>query len=320
MRVPQSYIQKCKVVFHVFQALFIFVAGCITIAVFTKGSTGGATKYYFALCFLTGPALIYLVMVPMWSRAARFANAYAFLALDALYTIFWFAAFVSVTVWNTAGVRDGEKEKKIKDGDGNCSTFAPGPESMCVLSRATVGLGVVVFIFFALTTGISSYYIVKFRKDGVLPYESKEPNPHHMTGEGPKDNAWSTEIENGHDSDDEDRRTERGGNQEEDEYALLHSTETDEGRHPGRPLSWGDNRGFRDPVPPYAQQDHDGVNALSPGGYEEYRRDAGAATQQPASFQGRYDEGGYDLGGQGQGGYRDTSHGSQGYSFGGGDR
>ncbi|KAF2738592.1 hypothetical protein EJ04DRAFT_509475 [Polyplosphaeria fusca] len=318
MRIPQSYIQKCKVVAHVFQVLFIFVSGCITIAVFTKGSTGGASKYFFALCFLSLPALIYLVMVPMWSRASRFANAYAFLALDALYTIFWFAAFVSVAVWNTAGIRDGEKEKKIKDGDGNCSTFAPGPEDMCTLSRATVGLGAVVFIFFGITTAVSAYYLVKFRKEGILPYESKEVNPHHASGEtAAKDNAWSAEIENGRDSDDEDRRTERGGNQEEDEYALLHSTETDEGRHPGRPLSWGDNR-FRDPVPPYAHDDN--ANALSPGGYEEYRRDAGAGAQHPDAFQPRYDEGGYDLGGQGE--YNNAPHAPQpqGYSFTGGDR
>jgi hypothetical protein len=50
MRVPQSYIQKCKIVAHGFQVLLIFIAACITISVLTKdGTTGGATKYYFAL-------------------------------------------------------------------------------------------------------------------------------------------------------------------------------------------------------------------------------------------------------------------------------
>lgn len=68
-------------------------------------------------------------------------------------------------------------------------------------------------------------------------------------------------------SDDDDRRTERGGGQEEDEYQLLHSTETDEGRHPGRPLSWGEDR-YRDPQPPYASYGG-GPDALSPGGYDE---------------------------------------------------
>jgi hypothetical protein len=105
-----------------------------------------------------------------------------------------------------------------------------------------------------------------------------------------KDNAWSTEIEptgrDSHDSD--DRRTEHGGNQQEDEYALLHSTETDEGRHPGRPLSWGED-GRRQTG--YAAYD-DGHSALSPGGYEEYRRDAGTTGLQ-------HDRSGSGFGGQG---------------------
>jgi hypothetical protein len=152
-------------------------------------------------------------------------------------------------------------------------------------------------IFFGVTTAISSYYLIKFRKDGVMPYESKMQNPHHAGGETQKDNAWSTEIE-GHESDDDDRHTERGGNQEEDEYALLHSTETDEGRHPGRPLSWGDDRFGRDSRPPYAAYDDNTASALSPGGYEEYR---GAPPQHNTN----------------------TSYGGatgQGYSFSGGDR
>ena len=98
-----------------------------------------------------------------------------------------------------------------------------------------------------------------------------------------KDNAWSTEIEpahrDSHDSD--DRRTEHGGNQQEDEYALLHSTETDEGRHPGRPLSWGEDQRRHTG---YAAYD-DGHSALSPGGYEEYRRDA-VPVGQPHGGQG----------------------------------
>jgi hypothetical protein len=50
MRVPQSYIQKCKVAMHCFQAVFVFVAACLTIAVMTKdGEVDGATKYFFAM-------------------------------------------------------------------------------------------------------------------------------------------------------------------------------------------------------------------------------------------------------------------------------
>ena len=127
--------------------------------------------------------------------------------------------------------------------------------------------------------------MLKFLREGVLPYESKEENPYYASGDNSKDNAWSTEIET-HDSDDDDRHTERGGNQEEDEYALLHSTETDQGRHPGRPLSWGEDRNGEPYDRPTGYADYRdstnayGTDALGPGGYtlgdgyEEYRRDA----------------------------------------------
>lgn len=284
MRVAQSYIQKCKVVAHVFQVVFIFIAACLTISVMAKeGSTGGSTKFFFSMCLLSIPAIIYLVMVPMWSRAQRFANAYAFLAVDALYTVFWFAAFVAVAMWNSHGIKEGAKERNIPDNERNCTTFKYGSESKCTVSKAAVGVGAAVFILFAITTAVSSYYLSKFLKEGVLPYESTAPNPHHISGETSKDNAWSTEIETGHreSTDSVDRHTEHGGNQQEDEYALLHSTETDEGRHPGRPLSWGEERAgsYGRPVPPYADY-RDGTaatsDALSPGGYDDYRREAGA--------------------------------------------
>ncbi|KAF2854181.1 hypothetical protein T440DRAFT_465180 [Plenodomus tracheiphilus IPT5] len=305
MRVPQSYIQKCKVVAHTFQAVFVFVAAVLTIAVMTKdGSTGGPTKYFFAMCFFSIPAIIYLVMVPMWSRASRFASAYAFLAVDALFAILWFAAFIAVALWNSNGIKKGAKEKKVADDDRNCTTFAYGSESKCKVSKASVGLGVVIFILFAITTGVSAYYFIKYKREGVLPYESKDPNPHHISGETSKDNAWSTEIETAHRDSAEsvDRHTDHGSNQQEDEYALLHSTETDEGRHPGRPLSWGDDRngGYGRPIPSYAEYRDTsaaGADALSPGGYEDYRREAGA--------------GGID------GVNRQPSHGGSGYSFGG---
>jgi hypothetical protein len=149
MRIPQSYVQKCKVVAHIFQAIFIFAALCITIAVFTMdGETGGrsiaARLTTRPQCFLSFPAIIYLAMVPMWTRAQRFANAYAFLAVDALYTILWFAAFIAVALWNSRGIKDGAKDKNIPDDQRNCTTFKWGSESKCAISKASVGVGVVV--------------------------------------------------------------------------------------------------------------------------------------------------------------------------------
>jgi hypothetical protein len=124
-----------------------------------------------------------------------------------------------------------------------------------------------------------------------MPYQSSKANPHHATGDASynasnKDNTWSTEIETADHRDSSESISHQVSNQQEDEYALLHSTETDEGRHPGRPLSWGEDRnggyggggssvgmGYAD----YRTDDRGiaaGVDALSPGGYEEYRRDA----------------------------------------------
>jgi hypothetical protein len=93
----------------------------------------------------------------MWSRCARFVNAYAFLALDALYTILWFAAFISVAMWSSKGISKGAEEKKLQSGDGNCTTFAYGPEIKCKLSRATIGLGVVVLCVYLRVQKVKRY-------------------------------------------------------------------------------------------------------------------------------------------------------------------
>jgi hypothetical protein len=88
-------------------------------------------------------------MTAMWSRTVRFANAYAFFAVDALYAVLWFSAFISVAVWNSKGISEGEDEaaKKAKDGKDpptGCAAFAYGEEAKCTLSKATVGFGVVI--------------------------------------------------------------------------------------------------------------------------------------------------------------------------------
>lgn len=219
--------------------------------------------------------------------------------------------------WNAKGVNEGAKSLKLSDNaPKNCTIFKYGPEAKCNLSRVSVGFGVLVLyvpspvpassaqltrpsVSFILTSAISGYYANKYRKEGVMPYISAKQDPHHTSGDNSKDNAWSTDIGDHHarDSDEEDRLTEHGGNQQEDEYALLHSTETDEGRHPGRPLSWGEDQRVGEPYVapihgeehvqmPYAAYSDDHAGALSPAGYEEYRRDANPAANRDSSFGG----------------------------------
>ena len=57
----------------------------------------------------------------------------------------WFAAFVAVATWNSEGIKQGAKDKDLDESDGNCTTFAHGPEMKCKLSEATVGIGVVIW-------------------------------------------------------------------------------------------------------------------------------------------------------------------------------
>lgn len=89
------------------------------------------------------------------------------------------------------------------------------------------------FLFIA-TSGFSVYSLVYFRKHGSLPGAASRSSD---TIEDQTKYAFSS---NPHDELDEDVddhgiRPER---HEEDEHALLH-TNTEDGTHPGRPLSWG---------------------------------------------------------------------------------
>jgi hypothetical protein len=95
-------------------------------------------------CFLTIPGLIYLVGVPMWARAQKFAKAYAFAAVDALYTIMWLSAFAGLIAWNRAGVKQGTADLKIPFDQGNCTTFAFGEEDKCKLSYSAMSVGVII--------------------------------------------------------------------------------------------------------------------------------------------------------------------------------
>ncbi|KAH0551766.1 hypothetical protein GP486_007016 [Trichoglossum hirsutum] len=143
MRIDLSYAFKAKVAAHIFQGLLVFIAWAITFSILVSpGGTDGRSKWYFVLCFLTAPALIYLSMTPKFEKTRKFANAYAFVAVDALFCIFWFSAFVAVAAFNAASENRGASERKLPVT--NCTTFANGSEKKCTLSKVTVGLGSVV--------------------------------------------------------------------------------------------------------------------------------------------------------------------------------
>jgi len=161
--------QDGKLAIHIAQAAFIFVAWVIEIAVFrSSANIDGKLGWLFGLCFLTVPALIYLTMTPRFSRAHKFANPYAFATVDFVFTILWLSAFAAQASFNSAG----------KCGSG------------CHLSKIIVGLGVFIWLFFALTTAMSVYGVIYHRNNGYLPGASRAPNNAQMID--PHKEAFST--------------------------------------------------------------------------------------------------------------------------------
>jgi hypothetical protein len=199
--------------------------------------------------FITIPILIYQVAVPMWSRSQRLSSIYAFLSIDILFTILWLAAFAAVAAWVRGGIEQGATNAKITYSAANCTVFAYGTETKCHLGNAATGFGVVVSLLFAGTAAISVLFFLKMRRDpaGEDPWLApssqggayKPPQGDLEEGRQSKDPIWDPNFADPNVLPDEDEhieemRIEQGGDQPADEYAPLHSTETDEGRHPGR--------------------------------------------------------------------------------------
>jgi len=268
MRQSLSTLQKVKTGVHALQAVLIFVAACITIAVFTTGggSTDGRTKWYFAVCWLSIPGIIYLVAVPIWSRAANIAKALWFAIVDVLFAIFWLSAFAAVLSWNNVGIAQGAEDKKIPKGEASCTTFAFGSEKKCKLSYTASSFGVVIFITFLASAGISIFYTIKAKKNPELddpwlaPQSSQKYKPTGMSDmeNGQKDPVWDSntqDLDGHHDGDSDDERLGGGHG---------YNGEPDQG-HPGRPVNWGQGP-FDDSnaAPSYQDTEYRGASNYQP--------------------------------------------------------
>ncbi|KAF9891027.1 hypothetical protein FE257_005284 [Aspergillus nanangensis] len=219
---------RTKNIIHGVQAFIIFLAWAITIAVFTKGGgIDGRSAWYWALCWFSIPGLVYLVAVPMWPRARRFGNVYAFATVDCLYTLLWFTAWVCVASYvaegpsdnNSDNDQDKNKDDKDKKNQGGC-----GSETKCKLSTATVIIGVVIFLLFALTAFMSVRNVMHFRRTGTLPDAVSDP-----TFAAQSKAAFSSNPAHEFDEED-DFRSGRAGmgssaRDRDEDYALLHQSE-----------------------------------------------------------------------------------------------
>ncbi|KAJ5470524.1 Tetratricopeptide TPR2 [Penicillium desertorum] len=242
---------RTKNILHFVQGFTIFLAWALTIAIWTKGDgIDGRTGWYWGLCWLSIPGLIYLVAVPMWPRARRFGNVYAFASVDILYSILWLSAWICLASYVAQGKSKGSSSDNDKsnsdsktparranaDSDSNkstktgCDNWAYGSASKCKLSEATTIIGVFIFILFAITAWMSFRNVMHFRRTGTLPDAVSDP-----TFAAQSKAAFSSNPAHDFEEDDDDMRSGRGGGMgassrgdRDEDYALLHQSEVDD--------------------------------------------------------------------------------------------
>ncbi|KAK6373860.1 hypothetical protein LTS17_007829 [Exophiala oligosperma] len=233
MRLQLDQHGKIKTYIHIAQTAVLFLAWVLTIALLTRsGTTDGRVGWYFGLCWLTIPILIYLVMVPMWSRARRFANVYAFACVDGLAVVLWLSAWAAVASYVSSGKGKGDK----KDASG-CDNFKYGSPGRCKLSETIIVFGVFEMILFVATAFFSLRTVMTFKRTGMMPdnaqfpgsdFDSKPPNDFSAQTQDAFSSNMRTDEE---DPEDEGGRRPGYGYQKpeyDDQYAPLHQQEQEE--------------------------------------------------------------------------------------------
>jgi translocation protein SEC72 len=193
--------------------------------------------------------LVYLVMVPMWSRAQRFANIYAFAALDAASVVLWLSAWAAMASYVSEGKGKGENDKAS-----GCDNFKFGSPARCKISQGVIFLGVLLMLAFGATTFISYKAIMHFKRTGEMPDHSVgNDNMAKQTQD-----AFSSNMR--HDDPFEDNQEDldprQGGSSgygpsrrsEDDAYAPLHDNDHDDilrtqPTKPAGPLGYGAESG-----------------------------------------------------------------------------
>jgi len=183
----------------------------------------------------------------MWSRTQKFSNIYAFVSVDVILTILWLAAFAAVAAWVRAGVTQGAADAKISYSAANCTTFGYGTEQKCHLGNAATGVGVILFLVFAGTSGLSILFLMRMRRDTTdsqKPWladgaqgDGYRPTVGNLeAGRQSKDRIWDTTYA-GPDAEPEEDEYAHGNNHgtdHQDDYTLLHGNDNEDAGHPGR--------------------------------------------------------------------------------------
>ncbi|KHJ32137.1 putative chaperone-binding protein [Erysiphe necator] len=147
-------IQQYKTICHGTQAVFLFFIFILELIVFGKASsTDRRVSWQFGLVFLSIPALIFLTMTLRFPRTKKLAQPYALATVDFLFAILWISGFISQASFNSSGKCLGA----------------------CGISKAIVGLGVLTWFIWIVTTIFSLYGVMYWKREGYLPGISRMP-------------------------------------------------------------------------------------------------------------------------------------------------
>jgi translocation protein SEC72 len=180
-------------------------------------------------------------MVPMWSRARRFANVYAFASLDMLGVVLWLSAWASTASYVAQGKSEGSEDGE-NSGESGCDNFSYGSPGRCHLVTGTTVLGAFIMLGFVATSWFSFRAVMEYKRTGLIPNQG-------LSGAGgaQRKHDFQAETQGDFDSnvhnDDFDDGTEdrpahgyRGQSRYDRQYAPLHQRDQTELR-PQEPLS-----------------------------------------------------------------------------------
>jgi len=226
MRLQLDRLGLIKNYIHVGQAVIIFLAIVLTVAIFTRnGQSDSRIGWYFGLCWLSMPILIYLAMVPMWSRAQRFSNVYAFATLDGLSAFLWLSAWASMASYVASGKGKGDNHKKS-----GCDNFKYGSPGRCELSTATTILGVIIMVLFLATFFFSFKTAMHYKQTGMMPGKGNDFSEQSQA-------AFSTNMHNEDLEEDQGLDARQGGYahhqpySQDEEYAPIYQNDHDDIGH-----------------------------------------------------------------------------------------
>jgi len=155
--------QSIKLGIHCVQSALILFTWILEIVVFRNATAINAeTGWYFGLCFLTIPAIIYLTMTVRYPQTRKYANPYALATVDGIYCIMWLTGFAAQASYNHAETGTGKDEKR------DCT-------GACGASSAIVGLGVIIWLLWVVTFVMSCAGVFIYKRDGYLPGVSRAP-------------------------------------------------------------------------------------------------------------------------------------------------